>query len=702
MTPIPSVLDSAVAAHRAGRLDEAEALYRSALAVEAQHPEALHLLGLVRFQAGDAAAGTALIRRALALLPGAAPFLENLGVVLWTAGQGRAALAVARRGLGLGPSAVLLGIAGQALVAAGDPAGALSAFAALAASGSATARLDMAFCLRRLGRRAESERVYRELAAAADDPRPLAALAEMAAEMARHSDAIAGWRRAAALAPGDPTLLLGLGNSLFGLDLPVPAIAAFGRALAGSAGDADAQLTSSAFMGRAGARQRHREEGRARTDMRRALAILPEAAAGWRNASELARKDGGEATALGFADRALAIDRNDPTAHGNRGLALAATDDLHGARAAFRRAVCLDPTDPRHLSNLADPLHQAGAFRDMRTVLERALALAPAFAPAAYMLGIAHMLLGDPAAAWRYYEHRFSPPAVVRRRPFPQPWWDGRALPGRLLVWGEQGVGDEMLFGSMLPDLAARGIAVVLEIDSRLVSAFARSFPSFEVLARTDPPDPRLLAPDVAAQIAMGSLARFLRPTIASFGTARGFLVPDDRRRAEARAWLATLGPGLKVGIAWRSSRRDIVARRLHTELAEWSPILATGGVHFVNLQYGDCEAELAAAERDCGIRIHRAPGIDLFADLEGVLALAASLDLSVSTITTAYVPGAAAGTEAWLLLPRIHHEALGQDRAPWLPSVRGFMRGAGESWQRTIRAVADALARRGAECAGG
>ncbi len=263
-------------------------------------------------------------------------------------------------------------------------------------------------------------------------------------------------------------------------------------------------------------------------------------------------------------------------------------------------------------------------------------------------------------------------------------------------------MGDEIAFGSMLPDLESQGISVVLEVDPRLVPVFARSFPSFEVVARTDPPNRRLLAPDIAAQIAMGSLAKFFRPTLASFSKEHGFLIPDGGRRAEARAWLETLGPGLKVGIAWRSGHRDIVSRRLHTELAEWPAILGTAGVHFVNLQYGDCGEELRAAESRSDIRIHSAPDLDLFNDFEGIFGLSAALDLTISTVTTACVPSAAIGTVTWLLLSRTDYYALAQDHHPWFPATRGFVRGIGESWARAIGSVADALDQRRAEHIGG
>jgi tetratricopeptide (TPR) repeat protein len=691
---IAELLSRALAAHQAGQLDAAGDLYRSALAVEPQQADALHLLGLARFQQGETAAGAPLVRRALALAPDAGPFLETAAAIAGAEGGPLAVLAWARRGLALGASSNLLSMMGQAAAAAGDFEGARAAFAVLAERGSPEARLDVAFCLRRLGRWPEAARLYHALAAEARDPRPLAALAEMAAERSGHDAALPFWRRALALAPVDPALHLGVAASLFNLGRHGPAMAAF-RRVPGITGTGAPELEALALMGLAGASYRLQEPEVSQLWMRRSLATWPQAAAAWSNASDLAREsDPGRA--LAFVDRALAFAPADPNVWSNRGLALGHADRFQEARTAFRRAIALDPGDGRLLVNLGELLHLLGDFHGMRRILNRASGLSRDFVSADYMLALACMLLGDLPSAWRHYESRFKSPPAVRPRPFPQPWWDGRPASdergGRILVWGEQGVGDEMLFGSMLPDLAARGVRAVVEVDARLVPSFARAFPTFEIVARLTPPDPRLFAPDISHQIAMGSLAGILRPSLDDFERPKGFLSPEPARLAHARRWLDGLGPGPRVGIAWRSKHQDVKSRRMHTALSEWGPILSVPGVRFVNLQYGDCEAELSAAEARFGVQIHRMPGLDLFNDLEGVIALSAGLDLIVSTITTAHIPGACCGVETWLLMVRTDYFALGRDHCPWMPNTRGFLRLPGKGWEGAISAAGEAL----------
>jgi NAD-dependent SIR2 family protein deacetylase len=88
-------------------------------------------------------------------------------------------------------------------------------------------------------------------------------------------------------------------------------------------------------------------------------------------------------------------------------------------------------------------------------------------------------------------------------------------------------------------------------------------------------------------------------------------------------------------------------------------------------------------------------PGLDLFNDLEGTLALSAALDLAVCTGTSAYAFPAAAGVETWLLRPRDDYLALGQEHYPWFPNTRGFVREVGEDWQRVMEEVAAELRER-------
>jgi hypothetical protein len=232
------------------------------------------------------------------------------------------------------------------------------------------------------------------------------------------------------------------------------------------------------------------------------------------------------------------------------------------------------------------------------------------------------------------------------------PAWNGQPLEGKTLhVWGEQGVGDQVLYAGVIDEARARAGRCVLECEPRLVPLFERSFAGVEVVPQTTPAQQRISAPDIGAQIAVGSLSRFFRTDLASFPRHRGYLRADPTRVALLRERYRRLGSGRVVGLSWRSTRKDLGLWK-SAPLAGWAPILAVPGVAFINLQYGDCTAELVDVEQHIGTAIHCDGEVDPLKDLDAFAAQISALDLVITTSnTTAHFAGAL-GVPVWTLLP--------------------------------------------------
>ncbi|MEZ6070691.1 MAG: hypothetical protein R3C10_10570 [Pirellulales bacterium] len=161
---------------------------------------------------------------------------------------------------------------------------------------------------------------------------------------------------------------------------------------------------------------------------------------------------------------------------------------------------------------------------------------------------------------WQEYEWRWQASGGPRQRPTALPAWQGESLDGRtLLVWGEQGVGDEIMFASCVPDAAMLAEHCIFECSPRLEKLFARSLPGVRVVAARA--DAKRTATDVDAQadvqIAAGSLPRFLRGSLTAFPRRERFLAADAERQQHWQARLAELGPGLKVGPPGEVEARD-------------------------------------------------------------------------------------------------------------------------------------------------
>lgn len=394
--------------------------------------------------------------------------------------------------------------------------------------------------------------------------------------------------------------------------------------------------------------------------------------------------------------RALELSPEYAKAHNNLGVCLKELGQMKEAVACFKEAARLDPDFAEAFSNLGNAMRDLAQLKEAGEYLRKALALKADYADAHFNYAAVLLGSGDLFQGWLEFGWRFKKvehPIPVRN--FPQPWWQGEDLSGKtLLVWGEQGLGDEMMYASVLPDALIAAKRVILECDPRLKKLFARSFPRAEVIGRTDPPDPRLLNSDIDFQIPAGSLPRWYRSSIERFPEQAGYLVPDPLRVEYWKRWLDGLGAGQKVGIAWRSMRRNADRNMHYTDLSQWGEILKVPGVVFVNLQYDNCKDELAQARNQFNVAIHEAEGINLKDDLDEVAALTKALDLVVSAGTSVVGMAGAIGAPAWMFTLESYWAQLGAGHLPWMPSVRLYHKQWDAPWEPVLKTIAEDLSR--------
>jgi hypothetical protein len=329
--------------------------------------------------------------------------------------------------------------------------------------------------------------------------------------------------------------------------------------------------------------------------------------------------------------------------------------------------------------------------------LARALVQQPQMAEAHFALGCQLLAAGRFSDGWREYEWRSLADDWERRNDEASlPWWQGESLAGRcLLVRAEQGLGDQIMFASCLPEVLARGGRCVVECDPRLETLFRRSFPRAAVCAQAPgrgagwkgSAEPEL-------QVNLGSLPRLLGRCEGNFPEHNGYLLPDPARVEAWRDRLAGLGAGAKVGVSWRGGTWN--TRRLGRSLAleHLAPVLGIERIRFVSLQYGDCEADLDQLERAHGIRLpHWKGAID---DYEETAALVAALDLVVSVQTAVAHLGGALGKPVWVMvsaLPEWRYLRSGV-AMPWYPAMKLFRQPSLGDWGPVIERITAEIAR--------
>jgi Flp pilus assembly protein TadD len=301
------------------------------------------------------------------------------------------------------------------------------------------------------------------------------------------------------------------------------------------------------------------------------------------------------------------------------------------------------------------------------------------------------LLQGRFAAAWPNYEQRkqLSDQRVQHDRFAAIPDWDGKPLGGgRLLVYGEQGLGDEVMFASMFREARERAGGLVVLCDARLEKLFARSFPGVEVRGEQRPAQGVPELSGVAAKIAAGSLGALFRREARDFPEHRGYLTTDPRK---VQAWRERLGPSdarLSAGLSWRGGVQKTGRSRRSLSPAELQPLLALPGVRWVSLQHGD-DGELEQL-----LRFPEATG-----DIDDLASLIDALDIVVSVCNTNVHVAGALGREVLVMTPFVPEWRYGMsgERMAWYPSARMFRQERYRAWDSVVAEVAAALSRRAA-----
>jgi tetratricopeptide (TPR) repeat protein len=366
-------------------------------------------------------------------------------------------------------------------------------------------------------------------------------------------------------------------------------------------------------------------------------------------------------------------------AHRARGHVLQELGELEAASESFAAASRLSPDDPAVAAEHAGALLATGDAPGAIAAYESALARHPGHLALHGGLALALLGAGEFARGWDEYEWRLKQPDAATQRAFPFASWQGEPLAGRtLLVTSEQGIGDEIMFASCFAELIAAAGHCVLEVSTRLVPLFRRSFPGATILTRNleQAPDWPAL-PKIDLWMPAGSVPRLLRRSRAAFPRHAGYLSADPER---VRAWqtrLAGLAPGRKIGLAWTGGLPGTFRAARSLELETLRPLLAQPGACFVALEYLDCSAEVEAFNRAGSERVTWWP--EVRDSLDEAAALIAALDLVVTVTTaTAHIAGAL-GRPVWVLVPSVPswRYLWRGDTMPWYPTMR-ILRGHG------------------------
>jgi tetratricopeptide (TPR) repeat protein len=430
------------------------------------------------------------------------------------------------------------------------------------------------------------------------------------------------------------------------------------------------------------------------------------------NLAGVLRDDARFDDAIELLRTALFVDDQNPPLWNALGTVLLEQGKPEQSITFYEEALRLNPDFSRGWHNLA---YAAGLIGDRQRAIHagRKALLNPASAEdretMRYGLGVGLLSVGEIAEGWEKYAARLHPEyerSMLFVMDAPQIPVGGDVRGKTILLVGEQGLGDEVLFLSACEDLI-RDIGpdghLKIAVEKRLVPLMARSFPmaevgghktaevegrTFRVVDWKDETGPN------DGWIPLAQLPAMYRNSLSEFPKRNRFLMPDVERVSKIKQQLAVLPAGPRIGISWKSLLMNVTRSKYYSPFEAWKQVLKVPGATFINMQYGECDQEIEQIQQELGVTIHQIEGLDLKDDLDGVAAACCALDTMIGPMNATSNLGAACGANIWFLTTAEAWPLLGSKTNPWYPQAKVYATPTLTSWDGTMAEVAAALAR--------
>jgi len=675
---LQEALDLAVQHHQAGRLREAEGIYRQILAADPISPHALHLLGVLSSQMGQGEAALDFIRRAITLNPTAAQYHASLGAALATLGRTQEAIEIYHRALVLQPDLFdAHANLGTALMKIGKFELAIESLQTSLRIGPNNFKLldSLGSALSQAGRHEQAVEILQQaLVIRADFAPTHLTIGNALMKLNRADEAVNAYRAALAIRPEYPEAMRNLSGLLSQRGAVDEAIDLARRSIAHQPDSSHAWYN----LGCALHRQNRLDE--AADALSRALALEPRFARAYSELGEVLLKMKAFDRTIESFNQSLEIEPS-AVVHYRIAIALLEQGKREEAIAACLKAQSLGFADQNLFNTLGTIHHQMGQIDKAIEFFRQALAIQPDFSPAQWNLGLLHLLKGDFREGWIGYEARWKANDLATPPRYSQlGLWDGSDLKDRrILLDCEQGFGDCIQFIRYIPLIVQRG-------GKPIVSAF----PELRRLFRTVPCLEEIICPPEEippfdVQSPLGSLPRLFETTLQNIPASIPYLFADPILAERWRARVPNDGR-IKIGLAWsgKPGSRDNAAHS--PGLASLASLGAAPNTWFCSLQKGSAAAEAIAPPEGLQITDWTAELQD-FADTASLIA---NLDLVISSDTAVAHLAGAMGKPVWVLLPFVPdwRWLLDREDSPWYPTMRLFRQEKIGDWQSPIRQI--------------
>jgi tetratricopeptide (TPR) repeat protein len=674
------LLEEGMRRQRAGFRAHAARLYRRVPAGDAYYADALNLLGTIRFEEGRTTEAAQIIESAVRTNPRNAAAWGNLGGVADRLQRPMMAIACYRRAMLLAPDRLESPLGLARIVTNAARTALLKRCLVLSPLGEA-ANIEIGNDLALIGDKSGAERQFRRLLVSQPGVSTgLFNLGNALRDLGNSDAAERLYHRTLCIIPRSGNVLNNLGLLSFNRS---DWAAAEERFAAASRGD---PRVAAAWSNRARALQKLGRDSDAILPFKRGLLLDPTSLTAYCEVAGL----------LGVEDwafRAMVLDPVAPQPYNRLALLATKNPGRAGVQAWLRRGAVVKPNDPDAWYNIGVELGRAGNPEGAVTYGLYATRVSDRHASAHLNTALALLVLERFQEGWQVHTRRLeSPEAVSVLRYFAVPEWTVEDIAGRhLLLWGEQGIGDEVQFLTLAPHLRRLGVKLTILTEPRLRPIIQRSFPDASVPDVSNPDGTMEDHHGADLHLAFGDLPHRLKLFCGGDAVPEPWIVPDAGRVAAIRTGLQARHPGKRlVGITWRSQAPKTGGRRT-IEPALWRDVLSVPGAAVVSLQYGAGPDDFAAFEAEAGMSIDHSHGIEPIQDLDGLAALVAAVDLVVCPANNTVHFAGALSKPCWTLLPTKPDWRWGLSRSDslWYPRTTVYRQDSDDDWKPVMARLA-------------
>jgi len=395
-------------------------------------------------------------------------------------------------------------------------------------------------------------------------------------------------------------------------------------------------------------------------------------------------------------DEILKFKQDNQALHINKGSALRALGNCNEALESYKQAIKLDPSNALVYNNEGLTFNDLGSHLLAIDSFKKALKIKPDFSLANFNLGSTFLTLQNFEEGFRLLEYRWdliqdNKQNIGTYLVTSKPSWDGESGQS-VFVWAEQGVGDEIMFSSLIPELYDTCSQLIVQCDARLIPLFQRSFPK-DIIYKSKRGD---VSEDLYDfHIPIGSLAYKFRPSLESFGrTSGGYLVHDADKASMLRERLLESGAKILIGISWNTASPLVNASDRNIALPELARALNSSEVQLVCLQYGDVSNEIASLKKEFGIDVLQVSEIDNRDDIDGLASLIMACDRVVSTTNATVHLAGSLGAKVDVLLPISARWIWGTkgSQSTWYNTVTPHWQEVAGDWKDSLKSVLESV----------